>query len=127
MQEWNLASFILINMFIASFHWSTGGVAWLYTSEVAIDAASGFTSSGQFINCIIISFTFEYMINSPLKVYGTMWYFGIITLLGGFLLACFVRETRGLTDLEKKTLYTPKAVAVFNDDGDETVNKNVEK
>lgn len=39
MQEWNLASFILINLLIVSYHWSTGGVSWLYTSEVGIDAA----------------------------------------------------------------------------------------
>ena len=62
------------------------------------------------------------MINSSLKVYGTLGLFGIITVLGGFLLACFVRETRGLTDIEKKTLYSPKSVAFVDHDEDEDGN-----
>lgn len=114
-----MPSFILINLLIVSYHWTTGGVAWLYTAEVGIDAASGFTSSGQFLTLILISFTFEYMINSSLQVYGTMLCFGITTVLGGFLLLCFVRETRGLTDIEKKTLYSPKSVTFTDDHEDD--------
>ena len=48
------------------------------------------------------------MINSPLKVYGSIWYFSGLTLLGFLFCLIFVKETRGLNDLEKKTLYSPK-------------------
>ena len=74
-----------------------------------MDAACGFASSGQFINMIIISFTFEFMINSELQIYGTIWYFGLLTFIGFFFCIFFVKETRGLNDLEKKTLYSPKS------------------
>ena len=74
-----------------------------------MDAACGFASSAQYINLIIISFTFEFMINSELQIYGSIWYFGVLTLIGFFFCLFFVKETRGLTDLEKKTLYSPKS------------------
>ena len=49
------------------------------------------------------------MINSGMKVYGTFWYFAVFCFLGFLFCLFFVRETRGLTDLEKKTLYSPKS------------------
>ena len=49
------------------------------------------------------------MINSELQIYGSIWYFGVLTLIGFFFCLFFVKETRGLTDLEKKTLYSPKS------------------
>ena len=58
----------------------------------------------------MISFTFEFMINSSLKVYGSIWYFCGFTLIGFIYCIFNVRETRGLTDLEKKMLYSPKGV-----------------
>lgn len=116
MQEWNSTSFVMINLLIVTFHLTQGSIAWLYTSEVCIDAAQGFTASGQWVNLMIISLTFEFMINSPLKVYGSLWYFASLSIIGSLLMACLVRETRGLTDLEKKTLYTPKKVGVMHFD-----------
>ena len=78
-------------------------------SEVTVDAASGFCVSAKFINLMVISFTFEFMINSPLQVTGTIWYYAAWTLAGCIFCIIFVRETRGLTDLEKKTCYSPKS------------------
>ena len=57
---------------------------------------------------MLVAFTFEFMINSSLNVHGTLMYYGGTTFLGFLFCLCCVRETRGLTDLEKKTLYTPK-------------------
>ena len=85
-------------------------MAWLYIPEVTVDAASGFAAGAQFINLTVIGFTFEFMINSELKVYGSIWYFAALTFIGFLFCIFFVRETRGLTDLEKKTLYSPKGV-----------------
>jgi len=52
------------------------------------------------------------MINSPLEVHGSIWYFSGLTFIGClFAIAC-IKETRGLTDIEKKTLYSPKNTIV---------------
>ena len=43
-------------------------------------------------------------------MYGSIWYFSAFTLVGFVFCVCCIRETRGLTDLQKKTLYSPKAI-----------------
>ena len=75
-----------------------------------MDAASGFATGAIGINLILVSFTFEFMINSALKIYGSIWYFAGLTFVGFFFCIFFVRETRGLTDIEKKSLYSPKVI-----------------
>ena len=64
--QWNMASFILINLFITAFQLSQGSCAWLYVPEVCVDSATGLAVAAQFINLTIISMTLEYMINSSL-------------------------------------------------------------
>lgn len=48
------------------------------------------------------------MINSKMGEIGTFILFGCFCLLGLLYILIFVRETKGLSDLEKKTLYAPK-------------------
>ena len=75
---------------------------------MCVDAGSGLAVASQFINLTLVSLTFEYMINSDLGVHGSMWYFSVFCFVG-FLFGIFVvKETRGLTDMEKKTLYSPQ-------------------
>ena len=92
---------------------------------MCVDAASGFAAGAQFLNLIVISFTFEFMINSPLKVYGSLWIFAGFSAIGVIYVIFFVKETKGLSDLEKKTLYTPKST--FDEDIIEMQAKNKNK
>ena len=101
-----MVSFISINLFITSFQMTQGGVSWLYVAEVCVDAAVGFASNGQFLTLCLLSFSFEFLINSSLGVHGTLWIYGVVTLIGGIFVVCFVKETRGLSDQEKKSLYS---------------------
>ena len=63
--------------------------------------------SAQFFNMILITTLFEYMLNGPLQVHGTFYLFGACCLAGTLFFIIFLKETKGLTDLEKKTLYSP--------------------
>ena len=116
MNSWNLTSYIMIILFILAFQLSQGSVAWLYVPEVCVDAATGLAVAGQFINLTIISLTFEFMINSSLQVYGSIWYFSGFCFVGTVFCAIFIRETRGLSDIEKKTVYTSKAIMALDSD-----------
>ena len=40
-------------------------------------------------------------------MHGSFFYFGIICIIGGIFSIIFVKETRGLNDIEKKNLYSP--------------------
>ena len=103
-----MVPFIMLIVFISAFHLTLGSTSYFYVSEVANDAAAGFASSGSFICTTIMSLTTESMINSNLKVIGTIWYYTAWSVIGTIFCYCFVRESRGLTDYEKKNLYTPE-------------------
>ena len=111
-ESWNLAAFIMIILFVIAFQLSQGAYAWLYVPEVCVDSATGLAVASQFINLTVISLTFEYMINSVLKVFGTIWYYSAFCFLGFLFCLVFIRETRGLTDLQKKTVYSPKTGSI---------------
>ena len=108
-KEENILSFVSLCAFFMSSTLSQAVINWLYIAEVTVDAASGFCVAGKAINLLIVSFSFEYMINSPLQIHGTIWYYSTVTFVGFLFCLFFVKETMGLTENEKKTLYSPKS------------------
>ena len=62
MQTWYLVAFGCIIAYISIFNLTMANVSFLYTAEVAVDAAAGICIGVQFLNIIQISFTAEYMI-----------------------------------------------------------------
>jgi hypothetical protein len=52
------------------------------------------------------------MVNSFMGPHGMFFFFGTVTLVGAIFIALFVKETKGLTDLEKKSLYFPEDLKV---------------
>ena len=51
------------------------------------------------MNLIVISLTFEYMINSALSVHGSFWFYAGLTFIGFIFCLAVIKETKGLTDL----------------------------
>jgi hypothetical protein len=101
-----LLSFFVLMAFVCSFQLSQGCIAWLYCSEVPVDKASGFVMTGQFITMLFLSFTMEYFINGPLQIHGTFWMFSVACFVGALFVHCSVKESKGLTDKQKKRLYS---------------------
>ena len=62
----------------------------------------------QFVFMLQLTMTFEYKLESPMDTYGTFWLFSGFSLLGFFFCWVFLKESNGLTDKEKKELFTPK-------------------
>ena len=114
LNEWYTVAFTCIILYTVVFQMTDGSVSWLYVAEVAVDSATGFAFAGQFFNAILVAITFEYMINSVLSVHGSLWFYAILTFIGFILSVIFLRETRGLTDKEKKSLYTPKGTEAID-------------
>ena len=104
-----LIGFSCIILYIVFFQLTIGNVTYIYTAEVAVDSAAGVALAVQFVNMTLISFTTEYMI-AILQVHGTFLYFGTFCIIGGILSILFVKETKGLTDLERKNLYCPAKI-----------------
>lgn len=95
----------MILVFLVAFNIGSGTVTWVYNAEVTVDKAAGFCVCAQFIMTVIYNLTMEYMINSKLQAFGTFFLFGGISVVGFLFHLILVKETRGLSAKEKKTLY----------------------
>jgi hypothetical protein len=57
---------------------------------------------------LILTLTTPTMMSNPvLKQYGVFYMFAAFSLLGAIFCAVFIKETKGLTDIEKKDLFKP--------------------
>ena len=96
-------------VFICAFEFGPGPIVWLYISEICNDKA---TSVGTVMNwfwTLIISILSPYLITNWLK-YGYVWLmFSGISILGLIFILFMMKETKGLTELEVKNLYTKKS------------------
>ena len=84
-----------------------GAVAYPYVAEVCVDVASGLVMGLMYVSLTFSMLTFELKIESSLDIHGTIWFYAAITFIGFIFCLFFVRESLGLSDLEKKTLYSP--------------------
>lgn len=114
--EWYLTSYCFMILFIIAFNLSTGNVAFIYCAEVTVDQASGITMFHFFASLCVFAFTAEYMMGSFLQVPGTFWVFAFLNFLGFLFCLVFIEETMGLTDKQKKSLYSPAKIDQ-DDDG----------
>jgi len=86
-----------------------GPVAWLYFGEVLTSQGFGMVVLGLWVSSLETVFAMEYMIHSELGVSGTMWLFASENLICLIFVIFFIKETKGLTDVQKKALYLPEA------------------
>ena len=98
---------IALCVFITSFQFSQGPIAWMYAAEVAVDTALGLCILALFLSLLEKAITMEFMVHSAMGPQGMFFLLGGITLLGALFVAVYIKETKGLSDKEKKQLYTP--------------------
>ena len=100
---------VMICVFILSFQFSQGPIAWMYAAEVAVDTALGLCVLALFLSLLEKAITMEFMVHSPaIGSEGMFFILGGVTLLGSAFIQIFVKETKGLSDLKKKQLYMPE-------------------
>jgi hypothetical protein len=99
---YNDAALVMIMLFLITYQMTDGSITYLYVAEVVVDGALGFCFLCLKGTALIISLTTEYIMDSALHPYGAFWLYGGLTSLGGIMMFIFMRETRGLTDKEKK-------------------------
>jgi hypothetical protein len=79
----------------------------MYAAEVAVDTALGLCILALFLSLLEKAITMEFMVHSLMGPEGMFLLLGSVTLLGAIFVAVFVKETKGLSDIEKKQLFTP--------------------
>jgi hypothetical protein len=64
---------------------------------------------------LLLSLTTNTMMTSAMGTSGVFFMFAGIAILGGIFCFFFIRETKHLTDKEKKNLYKPKELLMKED------------
>ena len=79
----------------------------MYAAEVAVDTALGLCVLALFLSLLEKAITMEFMVHSAMGPAGMFFLLGGVTLIGAIFVQVFIKETKGLSDLEKKQLYMP--------------------
>ena len=98
-------SVLFMLLFLICYQSTMGPTHWIYIPEILTDAQFGFVVTIHYLNGVEIGLSTEYLIEI-MAPSGTFLMFAVITLLGGVFMHLFVKETQGLTDREKKNLYS---------------------
>ena len=104
----SISSLSIVMMMLINFAFSItmGALFWTYVAEVVIDTGLGFCFLVLKGTAVIITLTTELMMESALNSWGVFWMYGGLTSIGFFYFLIFMRETKGLTDKQKKSLYS---------------------
>ena len=78
-------------------------------TEVCCDIAMGFADSVLWLVILAETLTTKPLMESAIGSQGVFFMFGIFCAMGALFNYCFVAETKGLSELERKSLYIPGA------------------
>ena len=95
---------VFILTFLVVYQIFNGPIIWLYMSEVPVDTAMGFITLCLWVSQFVIALIAPFL-STAIGPQGCFYMFGSISLVGAVFCYLCVKETRGLTDKEKKLLY----------------------
>lgn len=97
---------VMTMLFLCSFEFAPGPIVWLYLGEIMNDKG---LSIGVFVNwcfaLLVGLLTPTLMDPNNLGPSGTFYLFGVCNIIAVVYILLFMKETKGLTDLEAKNLY----------------------
>lgn len=106
--QMNDLALAMLLFFLLFYENTTGPVAWLYAAETTIDAALGFILLSLWGTVLLLSFVSPNLMDAgSLGPTNTFYLYAFFQFLGSAYNLVFMKETRGLSDKEKKTLFTP--------------------
>jgi hypothetical protein len=108
----DLGVVIMMSMFMVVYVITNGPIIWLYVSEIVSDAALGFCLFILWSFILLLSLTTNFLMESFLQPQGVFWIFGAVSLGGALFNYRYTKETHGLSDKEKKTLYANDYIAI---------------
>jgi hypothetical protein len=79
----------------------------MYAGEVAVDTGLGICVLALYASLLEKAITMEFMVHSAMGPTGMFFFLGGVTFIGAVFIHVFIKETKGLSDKQKKLLYTP--------------------
>ena len=93
-----------MNFHVLAYETSQGPMIWIYSNQVTAPSAGGL------IVCALMGLLFVWALATEsmmaaMTPAGVFFFFGSITLTGFLFVYCFIIDTAGLTEKERKELY----------------------
>lgn len=105
----NIGILIMICLFIWLYANTTGPLAWVYSAETCTEIGLGVCLLTLWAVVLIEVLTVLALMNSPLEPSGVFFCFSAFSAMGAVFIYIYLKETKGLTDKEKRSLYSPEA------------------
>ena len=101
---WNVFAFLFI------YQQTSGPLAWLYATETTIDVGLGICLLTLYFDVFILSLICPIFLDKDSSVgpSNVFFIFSGLSVIGTIFVIAFIRETKGLTDKDKKNIFTPK-------------------
>jgi SP family sugar porter-like MFS transporter len=104
--KFDVGVIVMMGVFMAIYQNTCGPVPWCYAAETLPDVALGVAYNVLFGTILVISLTTEPLMETGLHAAGVFYLFGLFSAIAFFFVYCFIRETKGLTEKEKKLVYS---------------------
>jgi len=108
----NLGVLLLLLLFLVLYQNTSGPVAWLYAAETNIDSALGFCLLVLWGTVFVLSLVCPILMSTPdqggIGPSNVFFMLGAFNVAGSIYSKFVLKETRGLTDKDKKLLFTPE-------------------
>ena len=114
----------MVMCFMVAYSWSSGPVAWLYAAETVIDTALGVCLLTLWGTVFVLSIVCPILMDpDSLGPTGMFFIFSGLSCVGTAYVIFMIKETKPLTDKQKKLLFTPKE---FLSDEDKALMREAE-
>jgi hypothetical protein len=100
---------VMMCIFIWIYANTTGPIAWVYSAETCTDIGLGVCLLTLWAVVLIEVLLVPTLMNSSLETSGVFFLFAAFSAVAAVFIFVFLKETRGLTDREKRTLYSKKS------------------
>lgn len=99
----------MIMVFLFVYGNTSGPLAWLYAAETVIDVAMGICLLTLWGTVCVLSQVCPILMDvNSIGPSNVFFIFSGLSVFGALYVAVFIKESRGLSDREKKLLYTPQ-------------------
>ena len=102
---------VMLCLFIWLYANTTGPLAWVYSAETCSEIGLGVCLLTLWAVVLAEVLAVPTLMNTGVGADGVFFIFGILSAIGAFFVWRFLRETQGLTDKEKRSLYAPSSKA----------------
>ena len=96
---------VMTMLFVISFEFGPGTILWLYCGEILTPKTLSVAIFLNWLMIVVTGLLTPSLINSWLGAGPTFMMFGVCNLIGVGILSQIMKETRGISDSEVKTLY----------------------